>query len=138
MVCYQPAPYSIKACKDTFRSESADQKDKKIAPRGGVWYKGPFRFFKDCAMSKRFANLPHTPEEVTIWRFKMPVDRIGYFNSIYEAHEAICLVNTVDKRLGLVECSVMPSYKKDFEIILERLLEPCQVTILEKDRPYHG
>jgi len=89
-------------------------------------------------MAQRFAALPDTPEEARVWRLKMPVDQIGYLNSIYEAYEGMCLFNTKDKRLGIVEITVMPGFQRDFEAILHGEQDACQVTILEKDLPYHA
>ena len=87
-------------------------------------------------MNKRFSHLPSNPEEARVWRLKMPVEEIGYLNSIYEAYEGMCIVNTTDKRLGLVECTVMPAYIDDFLTILNSMIEPCRVTILEEGVPY--
>lgn len=87
-------------------------------------------------MTRRFANLPDTPEEARLWRLKLPVDQIGYLNCIYEAYDGMCLFNTVDKRLGIVEITVMPAFREDFLTILQAEKDACSATILEEDRPY--
>jgi len=87
-------------------------------------------------MPQRFTPPAAPPEEARIWRLKMPVVQIGYLNSIYEAYEGMCLFNTIDKRQGIVEITLMPAYEEDFEKILYAEMEACSVVILEKDLPY--
>ena len=89
-------------------------------------------------LTRRFSDCGRSPEEARVWRLKMPVDQIGYLNSIYEAYEGMCLFNTKDKRLGIVEITVMPAFEEDFKTILYAEMDACQATILEKDLPYHG
>jgi hypothetical protein len=87
-------------------------------------------------MKKRFSMSATPPEEARVWRLKMPVDQIGYLNSIFEAYEEMCLFNTKDKKRGIVEITVMPAFIEDFKKILFAEMKNCGAHILEEDQPY--
>ena len=91
-------------------------------------------------MPKRFSHLPDTPiEDAELWRFLVPREEIGYFNCVLEGYDGLGLVQTIDKKIGLVEVQVMPGYKEVFIVALEDLMKQSPgIRLLSKEIPYGG
>ncbi len=90
-------------------------------------------------MSNRFAHLPSSPEDAEIWRFRIPREEIGYFNCVLEVYDGLGLVQTIDKKAGLVEVQLAPAFKNEFLIVLEDLMKNAPgIRLLSKEIPYSG
>ena len=56
-------------------------------------------------------------------RFYIEPQHIAYFRFITEGHEGICLIHTVNPKLGLVDVTIPPQLEKEFYEIIKYLRE---------------